>query len=1346
MNKAYNFSEINDLKIKYEATLAKNRKDVEAFARQNNIPIQYKDSLGNKVLMVEIYKGKPLYLTTSTTQTANSTRTNWLFENQILNLNLQAENLTSYVWDSGHARITHQDFENENATSKISIGEGISNYLLDKHSTHVTGIIASTGNNQIRARGMAKKAQIIAYEFTDSEVEVINELGNGMLVSNHSYGLSSQQISDGGFSAIVGAYIDRSRRWDSITFVAPYYLPVTSAGNDGNFDFNDEPLDPSNPEFDKLSGMKTSKNPLVVANASPATISQSGELISVNINSSSSQGPTDDFRIKPDITGVGTQVFSTISGADDTYGYLTGTSMSSPNVAGTLLLLQELFEREQDTFMRASTLKALVLHTADNVGLAGPDAIHGWGLLNAKKAADEILNKKKDKSIIIEDVLVDSATYTLIVNANEVDDLEVSISWTDPAATVSTTANDATPLLVNDLNVKVTQSTTDYLPWKLTSVNSNTTGINEVDPFEKVEINNASGAYTIEISHAGTLTNGEQDFSLIVTGISPNTVTCSPVQNLMESSINSSSHDFSWDTSLNETNGYDWAVLEAGKHPDEHSSIQTGTVSTGTTSVSITSLSPATNYSFFVKTNCTSEESEWNSVDFSTACDTIKQLPFIENFSTTSASLSCWSVNAASTASWATTNAGSSFGSVLTSFTGTQNAVFIPDGTEELGFVSPYFDTSSFSEVQLEFYIVQQDNAGNQNETKVYIQEQASSTVEIAHLTANYSDWTKISLALNTTSTPFRIILEGISKNGPNIAIDDFKIIFDGYHFQDWVWKPQNPENEISALTDAIWVENKTAKLNKKTLAKSIQIDTGATLKIADILEVDDYINGNGLLQFVNNENELGQLASLSPTSTVTAETQVERWIPAGNQNTRAFRMISSPVTSTSSIFENWQENGNHPSNLGTHITGSSTGANGFDASTTGNPSLFWFDHAETNQSGGSAWNAIVNTDINTISAGKPYRLYVRGDRNINLSTNSPTPTNTILRTKGSLHTGDFNSTLATGDAQFSFIGNPYQAMVDVNLLDYTGDINTNYIYVWDPNLNSEGGFVSIEASTGNHATTSDANQFIQPGQGFFIRNNLDVTTTPIINFTEASKTVNALPTQVFSNEEPESVLNLKLFNSLEEIDAVGIYFNENYNNAFTDEDAGKLGNVDENFAVIGENQLWSINKRAALLENEEIALFINNYAENNYAFIPEISSFTEETQLFLKDDYTGEEIEIVDGNPILFEIESNNPESINPFRFSLVARNETLSNTVQDEAKIEIYPNPVSDWLHIKIPNTTHLQSIEILDVLGKIHLQKEFKSSEQLPVDLNELASGAYFIKINSNNQQWIKKLIKK
>src|SRR5690606_25511411 len=112
--------------------------------------------------------------------------------------------------------------------------------------------------------------------------------------------------------------------------------------------------------YDKLVGFGTAKNNLVVASAQDAVVDIYGNLSEEPVMAgNSSQGPTDDLRIKPDITGNGVEVYSTDSTSG--YRYLSGTSMATPNVMGSLMLLQQHYNNENGEFMRAATLKGLAL-------------------------------------------------------------------------------------------------------------------------------------------------------------------------------------------------------------------------------------------------------------------------------------------------------------------------------------------------------------------------------------------------------------------------------------------------------------------------------------------------------------------------------------------------------------------------------------------------------------------------------------------------------------------------------------------------------------------------------------------------------------------------------------------------------------------------------------------------------------------------------------------------------------------------------------------------------------------------------------------------------------------------
>jgi hypothetical protein len=284
--------------------------------------------------------------------------------------------------------------------------------------------------------------------------------------------------------------------------------------------------------YDKLTGEKNSKNNLVVANASSASINNSGEVVFglIAINDSSSQGPSDDGRIKPDITGLGTDILSTSDNVNNnTYSEATGTSMSAPNVSGTLLLLQELYYREYNEYMLSSSLKALVLNTASDGGNEGPDAIFGWGLLNAKKAANVILRKISSESILEEETLMTGQTKVFQITAKGGEPVSVMIVWNDPAGEARNgELNNSTPALINDLDLRISNATQSFFPWKLDLNDVSAPAIkgdNSVDNIEQILIDDpiAGENYTIKISHKGNLEEN-QDFSIVATGISATTL------------------------------------------------------------------------------------------------------------------------------------------------------------------------------------------------------------------------------------------------------------------------------------------------------------------------------------------------------------------------------------------------------------------------------------------------------------------------------------------------------------------------------------------------------------------------------------------------------------------------------------------------------------------------------------------------------------------------------------------------------------------------------------------------------------------------------------------------------
>ncbi|MGQ2982002.1 S8 family serine peptidase [Flavobacterium sp.] len=453
--------------------------------------------------------GYPVYFTAYNLGAAITTRANKLHPNGGMGLNLTGLGMEVGVWDGEQVRMTHENFDN----NRVEIGDTFLAY--GDHATHVAGTIAGGGLFKPTARGIAYQANIKSFEaFQVDTPEMIQEAANGMLVSNHSYGFSPIPMS----TWFWGAYASYARSIDDLTFNAPRYQPVIAAGNDrGSVPENN----PAKGGYDLINCYATAKNAIVVA--AVLNVPNYTQPSNVNMSSFSSWGPTDDNRIKPDISAKGVGVYSSFAGNNSDYGPSQGTSMAAPGIAGCITLLQQHFNNLNSAFMWSSTVRGLVAHTADECGdWDGPDPAFGWGLMNTQRAAQAITDRG-GLSIVDERQLLNNQTYTRTVTSNGTTDLVATISWTDrPGVPNNGTVDPTSPVLRNNLDVRVTKVGGDtYMPWKFGDMLSDAAiqGDNNVDNIEKIEIPGASGEYVITVTHKGTLIGGLQNYSLIVTGI-----------------------------------------------------------------------------------------------------------------------------------------------------------------------------------------------------------------------------------------------------------------------------------------------------------------------------------------------------------------------------------------------------------------------------------------------------------------------------------------------------------------------------------------------------------------------------------------------------------------------------------------------------------------------------------------------------------------------------------------------------------------------------------------------------------------------------------------------------------
>ncbi len=82
------------------------------------------------------------------------------------------------------------------------------------------------------------------------------------------------------------------------------------------------------------------------------------------------------------------------------------------------------------------------------------------------------------------------------------------------------------------------------------------------------------------------------------------------------------------------------------------------------------------------------------------------------------------------------------------------------------------------------------------------------------------------------------------------------------------------------------------------------------------------------------------------------------------------------------------------------------------------------------------------------------------------------------------------------------------------------------------------------------------------------------------------------------------------------------------------------------------------------------------------------------------------------------------------------------LSDSSFDTFAVNVYPNPVKDFLNISITND--IDSVSVFNLIGQEVITKK-GSGQSLNIDLTKLAAGTYIVKTLSNNQVSTSKIIK-
>lgn len=434
----------------------------------------------------------------------------------------------------------HIDFTGRTNQQTAGTGTGT-------HGDMTVGIVGAAGNLDPTMRGMAVGAYLHVRAY-DSNLPGTLDLhqDSAVLIFSSSY--------SNGCNA---GYTTLTRTVDQEIYNNTSLIQVFSAGNSNGLDCDYG----AGTQWGNITGgHKIGKNVIATANL------RSND----EIETSSSRGPANDGRIKPDISAHGTNHWST--DPDNEYAPGGGTSAACPGISGVMAQLHEAYRSmNAGATAPSALLKACMLNTTNDLGNDGPDFIFGWGKVNAYRA---LLTLQENRYLTAAISQGGANTHNVTIPAN-VKRARLMVYWHDKEASTA-----AATALVNNLNMTVTEGGNTYHPWILNSAANAATlalpatrtgTVDNLNNVEQVAIDNpTAGTYTVNIA-APTVPFGPQTYYLVWEFLTDDVMVTFPVGG--EGLIPGAADRIHWDAygttgtfdiEVSTDNGVVWTTVQSG--------------------------------------------------------------------------------------------------------------------------------------------------------------------------------------------------------------------------------------------------------------------------------------------------------------------------------------------------------------------------------------------------------------------------------------------------------------------------------------------------------------------------------------------------------------------------------------------------------------------------------------------------------------------------------------------------------------------------------------------------------------------------------------------------------------
>ena len=395
------------------------------------------------------------------------------------------------------------------------------------HGTHIAVTVVGDGTGDSSAQGVAPGANMVMYALEHDPTGTFGRIGSIYDILRDAEQMTARiSVNAWGLNGNYGQYTADARSVDLFVHDRADLTPLFSIGDNGGQGAS------------QITSPSTAKNTIAIG---ASTTGAGGTVAAGEVANFSSQGPSLDGRVKPDLVAPGVGVCSglaeeakfpagpsCLSGSHSTgnsyYMELSGTSQATAVASGVAALTRE-FIREQAgvSSPTSSLVKAALINGAQDLGTPDiPNANEGWGQVDLSRTVLP-MDGTTPLNTFFDDNKPLSPGFGLLYSfsLDPSHGVDITLAWTDEAGSANAPQNQ--PRLVNNMDlVLVDPSGVEWIGNQFAAGVTTSGGTaDDINNVERIRIpagaiSAGQGQWILKVLHSGGTT---QDFGLVMSAV-----------------------------------------------------------------------------------------------------------------------------------------------------------------------------------------------------------------------------------------------------------------------------------------------------------------------------------------------------------------------------------------------------------------------------------------------------------------------------------------------------------------------------------------------------------------------------------------------------------------------------------------------------------------------------------------------------------------------------------------------------------------------------------------------------------------------------------------------------------